>query len=144
LEQPFKHDLMRKDGAIVQANFDQKEMNRLSFFHALVQEVTFPRLDKASKDRALLTVKLQPETTRITTSLGGGKQISAFNENNNKKDWLASNFRLTIDGIDCDSVTRIEPMTFKQELVEHAIGQMRDYQMEPANLELPQLVVTLP
>ena len=55
----------RNDGAIITADYDQKEVGRLDFFHALITEVGFPALDAASKDAAKMTVKFAPEYTRM-------------------------------------------------------------------------------
>jgi hypothetical protein len=54
-----------------------------------------------------------------------------------------SNFKLTIDGLDCTKVNKIEALVVKQKLNESPIGENRDYQKEPGALEFPNLVVTL-
>jgi len=140
----FDHQYMRKDGAVIAANYNHKEMQRMSFFHALITSIGFPALDASSKDSAKMTIKFHPETTRVTTSLGGGPSISGtFNQANQKK-WLPANFRLSIPGLDTTRVNKIEAITAEQKNVEHAVGQMRDYEQEPAHLKIPNLVVTFP
>ena len=148
IKDSFDHKYSRKNGAIVAANYNYQEISRLTFFNALIAEVGFPALDASSKDAAKLTVKLTPETTRTTTSAGGGPSISGKYGTDSKvqKKWLPSNFRLRIDGLEeaCSRVNKIEALVVKQKNVDHAVGEMRDYEKEPAYLEIPNLVVTFP
>jgi len=142
----FDHNYTRKDGAVIQADYNHKEMSRLSFYHALISEVGFPALDAASKDACKMTIKFHPETTRTTTSMGGGPAIGGQMKQNLQKKWLPANFRLKIDGLDDASkrVNKIEAITVKQKNVEHSVGEQRDYEQEPAHLEVPNLVITFP
>jgi phage tail-like protein len=133
-----KHD--RKDGAIVTADYKYNEITRMSFNHALISEIGFPALDASSKDAARMTIKIMPEFTR--TAKGTGKQLGKVDAKIQKK-WLPSNFRLKIDGLDCTRVNKIDAIVVKQKIVEHAVGEMRDYEKEPANLEIPNLGITL-
>jgi len=132
----------RNDGAIITADYDQKEVGRLDFFHALVTEVGFPALDAASKDAAKMTVKFSPEYTRMKAKTGGA--IQAPLGKGEQKKWLPSNFRLKIDGLDqaCPRVNKIEALTIKQKVVEDPVGEQRDYQKVPASIEYPNLVIT--
>jgi len=135
----------RKNGAVITADFDMKERSRLEIFNALMSEFTIPACDAASKDPGYLTLKLSPEYTRpvagkgnvLPAPLGGAKQ---------QKAWSPGNFRLQIQGLEaaCTRINKIEALTIKQKVAENAIGELRDYQKEPASLEFPNLVVTLP
>lgn len=132
----------RNDGAIITADYDQKEVSRLDFFHALITEVGFPALDAASKDAAKMTVKFSPEYTRAKAKTGGAVQ-APIGKGEQKK-WLPSNFRLKIDGIEtaCTRVNKIEALTIKQKVVEDPHGERRDYEKVPASIEYPNLVIT--
>lgn len=135
----------RKNGAIITADVDMKERSRLEFFNALISELTIPACDAATKDPGTLTLKLSPEYTRpvagkgsvLPASLGGAKQ---------QKAWLPGNFRLQIQGLEtaCTRINKIEALTIKQRITENTVGELRDYQKEPASLEFPNLVITLP
>src|SRR5262249_55385439 len=133
----------RHNGAIVAYDYDHKERSRLSFFNALVAEISFPPLDASSKDAAKITVKLTPEYTRMQTASGSavGGEYSTGQEV--QKRWLACNFRLQIAGLDCTRVNRIEAITVKQKAVENPVGELRDDQVKPAHLEVANLLVTL-
>lgn len=124
-------DLTRKSGAILGVNFNFKEITRLDFTDALITEFGMPALDAASKDPALITVKLSPESTR--RQKGSGRTITPCGTSKQKK-WLASNFRLTIDGLDGKKVSAVDALTIRQSAASREQGK----------LEIPNLAVTLP
>ena len=145
LQNSFSSKHIRKDGSIIAADFNYNVRAVMEFFQALVTEVGFPALDAASKDAAKLTVKFAPEYTR--NQKAGGK-LNADNAVNSKgqKQFLPSNFRLTIDGLEasCARVNKIEALTLKQKIAEDPVGEDRDYLKEPGKIEFPNLKVTLP
>jgi hypothetical protein len=69
------HNYSRMDGALIQADFNHKEVSRLSFVEALISEIGFPALDASSKDAAKLTLKFSPEICRVETKFQGGPAI---------------------------------------------------------------------
>lgn len=142
----FDHKYKRTDGAIIAADYDHKEHSRLTWHNALITEVGFPALDAASKDAAKMTMKFSPEYTRTQVTPGGGPAISGQIDAKIQKRWLPSNFRLRIDGLEnpCTRVNKIEALVVKQKVVENPVGELRDYEREPAVLETPNLVITFP
>jgi hypothetical protein len=148
IKSSFDHKYERHNGAVVAATFDHKEMSRLTFYNALIEEIGFPALDASSKDAARLTLKISPERTRLTTTFGGGPSIAGrFPISAGvQKQWLCSNFRLRIDGLEapCSHVNKIEALVVKQKNTEDAVGEIRDYNREPLFLEIPNLVITFP
>ena len=56
-----------------------------------------------------------------------------------QKQFLPSNFRLEIDGLDCTKVSKIDSFTVKQPIQTDDIGDKRDYKKEPGKLEFPNL-----
>jgi phage tail-like protein len=135
------HQNLRKNGAIITCDYNYKEISRMEWNGALITEVGFPALDAASKDAAKMTIKFNPEVTRMTVK-PGGNVAGAFATKAQKK-WLPSNFRLQIANLDCTRVNKIEAITVKQKVVENPVGEMRAYQKEPASVEAPNLVITL-
>jgi hypothetical protein len=134
----------RMNGALVTTDFNFNATSQMDFTNALITEIGFPALDAASKDAAKLTVKFAPEVMRMNSSPQGKVTGSTAGiDRNAQKKWLPSNFRLTIAGLDCARVTKIEPLVIKQKVVEDAVGAQRDYQKEAASVEFPNLVVTL-
>jgi len=140
----FDHNYGRKGGAIITADYNYKEHARLTWFNGLISEIGFPALDASSKDAAKMTIKVTPEYTRQSTTTGGPSVSGKYaNDPKMQKKWLPANFRLKIDGTDCTRVNKIEAIVVKQKIINNAVGELRDYEMEPAHLEIPNLVVTL-
>ncbi len=124
---------VRKNGSIVAADFNYKEMSRRDFTQALITEFSVPKLDGASKEPAYLTVKFSPES--IVLVKGSGQKVDVTDTK--KKQFLPSNFRLKIDGLDCTRVNKIEALTVKQTTIDQKGIKI------PGKLEYPNLKVTL-
>ena len=99
---------VRKNGAIVTADFNFNEKARREFTDALITSVTVPKLDGSSKDAAYFTVTFAPTT--VTDVPGSGQPVHAPKQ----KAWLPSNFRLIVDGVDTTEVSSIDSFTWKQ------------------------------
>lgn len=135
----------RQNGAVLFADYDYKELSRLNFFFAILTELGMPALDAASKDAAKMTLKFKPEYTRKV--IGQGNKITGGMfpiDAKKQKQWLPSNFRLRIDGLEepCTRVNKIEALTIKQKVTENAVGELRDYEQEATSVEVPNLVIT--
>ena len=130
---------IRRDGTIQLIDVDYNIMSLLEFVNGLVTEVTFPALDGSSKDVARLTVKISPELTHMKK--GSGKlQVAPTPA---AKQWFTCNFHLTIPGMDCSGVSKIEALTIKQTITASTVGQQRIIQQQPSSIDFPNLVVTL-
>jgi hypothetical protein len=140
IEATLGGSLDQRDGAIIAADYQYKEQSRREFESALITEVSFPALDGASKDAAYMTVKLQPEYTN--RAKGSGAALGA--KTTTAKKWLCSNFRLTLGDLDCSRVTKIDSLTIKRQMQDDDVGGARGYARVPGNLEVSDLVVTLP
>jgi len=127
-----------RDGAIVETDAKLAPQARREFRHALITETTIPTLDAASKAPAQLTVKLAPEEiTRKKAGGAGGQKVGA-----RQKQWLASNFRLELDGLETKTVSKIDAFTVKQTIAADDVGDVRISRREPGKLEFPNLRVT--
>jgi hypothetical protein len=107
---------------------------------ALLTEVTVPKMDAAAKEPAYLTVKLAPELVRVKK--GDGKATGELGKNEQKQ-FLPSNFRVTIDGLDCTKIVSVDALTVKQATVADDIGDARDHELERGNIEFPNLKIAL-
>jgi phage tail-like protein len=134
----WQMNYQRKNGRIVACDFKMDAQSELQFFNALLTEVGVPAADGASKDPAYITLKMGPEYTRRQKS--SGKPGSEFGKNEQKL-WLPSNFRLTIDGLDCTKVNKVDAFTVKCTTKDEEIGDARDYLKEPGKVEFPNLKV---
>lgn len=138
------HQYKRIDnGAIISADFNMKEMGRLNFFNALITELGFPAVDATSKDACKMSVKFSPEYTRNIRKPGAA--ISGPLGRGEQKKWQAANFRLELQGAEkaCKWVNKVEALTIKQKVVKSQVGEQRDYQIECASVEYPNLVITV-
>jgi hypothetical protein len=123
----------RMNGAIDATDNNLKVQSEMTFFNALITEIGFPALDAASKDAAKMSVKFQPQFTRISSKTGGTIKSSG---NQKVTKWLSSNFKLTLDGVDTSHVTKIDAFTFKQNVITNADGVQRDGPPEVPNFKL--------
>ena len=143
----FSSDYERRGGALIQGNYDMKEMFRVTFQNALVCEVGFPTCDASSKENAKLNIKFTPEYTTILHSPGGGSPIFGPIKPKTQKLWLCRNFDGGIDGFPTGlfrRMSKIEPIVVKQKVVEYPTGELRDAWKEPATVEYPNIVMTIP
>ena len=100
-----------RDGAISILDFDGKERERATFTNALITEIGFPALDGASKDAFKLTVRIAAE--RVRRERGSGASVTGGVK---AKQALASNFRVSLDGLDLTRVARVGPLTVGPEI----------------------------
>jgi hypothetical protein len=78
----------------------------LDFSEAVVAETTLPRLDAAAKSQLALSLTVEPKETRRRPASGAAPPPVQ-----KQKQWLAANFRLEIDGLDCTRVSSVEALT---------------------------------
>ena len=130
---------IRKNGAVVATDHKLDAVSQREFFNALVTETTIPALDGSSKNPAYLTLKFAPEYTRTTKASGKVTGVAKGEQ----KLWLPSNFRVTIDDLDCTRVSAVDSIIVKQSVATDDIGEARDYMREPTKLEFPNLKITL-
>jgi len=130
----------RKNGAIIQADSNGKEVSRLNFTNAMITQIIFPAPDAASKDAIKMTITITPQYTQQVQ--GSGKALGQPMVV--QKKWIGSNFRLTIAGLDTTKVNKIDTLVFKQAAATDAMGSARDSTQIPIQQEIPNLVITLP
>jgi hypothetical protein len=132
-----KHET--RDGAVSFQDYSGFEKQRLSWTKGLITGIGFPTLDASSKDPAYLMVTIKPEST--TNAKGSGAKVTSTAQG--MKAWLPSNFGLTINGIDCSKVKKVEGLTITRQPGERGVGETRDAAAEPGVLEIANRVVTV-
>lgn len=135
----FDHKHIRKDGSIHTADYDGNITQTMNFYHALITEIGMPALDASSKEPAYLTLKLQPEITRV----GGAANVPPPPRPKKRHLFLPSNFRLEIDGVDCSGVAKIDAITLKQKVQENPVGEVRDPNLDAADQDISNLKITI-
>lgn len=99
-----------KDGAVSSCDFNFNEIARKEWSRGLITEVGLPALDASSRNAVWMTIKITPESVR---SKKGGGRISPGKQPK-QKEWLPSNFRLNITGLDCTRVNQVGALTLQQ------------------------------
>jgi hypothetical protein len=130
---------LRKSGAIVATDVNLTPVSERHFVDALITETTFPALDASSKEPAYLTVKLSPESAHSAKPTGTIGKVPVTKQ----KLFLASNFRVEIDGLDCSKVSKVDAFTIRQTLSADDIGESRIPSKNASALEFPNLKITL-
>ncbi len=102
-----KGSAVRKNGAVIAADFNYKEKSRHTMSQAFITEVTIPALDGASKDPAYLAVGVS--AAKVATAPPSGVPV----QGPKAKSWLPSNFVFELDGLDTSRVASIDSFTWK-------------------------------
>jgi hypothetical protein len=110
------------DGAILFTEVDLDVILRREFTGAVITEFEIPAFDGSDKQSSWFTLKLTPESTKNAS--GSGKHTDTTSAV--AKAFRASDFRLTIDGLD---TTKIERMTIKQPVL--GIGERGELLLGP-------------
>jgi hypothetical protein len=134
--------LVRLNGAILGADFNNNVVSRLEFQDALITEVGFPAADAASKDVVRLSIVLSPDRTALNRKPSGKLNLKSTIT---QKKWLSSTFRLTIDGVDTKRVTKIDALTIKLPRLRFGdeVACLHCENLSgPAQVDFPDLVVT--
>ncbi|MGH7307638.1 MAG: hypothetical protein ACREK6_02995 [Candidatus Rokuibacteriota bacterium] len=97
-----------KTGVLVTYDAVLKEQERRTFTNLRLLEIGFPAFDASSKEPASLAVVAQAEAVVITP--GGGQSVPKAAM---PRPALASNFRLTLAGLDTARVSKVSPITVK-------------------------------
>lgn len=142
IQQSWNRKFGRRSGQVTHADFNLKETFEHHFYDALLSEVTFPALDGAAKEPAYLKCKVVPETV-VTKSATSGKEV-AGDFTTKQKMWIPSAFRFTIDQFDgMEYTNKIESFTIKQGVKKMYVGKQRYAQLEPTNLQFPNITGTI-
>ena len=140
----YEHE--RHDGAVVHANYDFKEISRQTFQRALITEIGLPALDAASKEAAKMTIKFSPEMCELKYAKGTDKINPVPLDPPKQKLWTTANFRVRVHGLDdaCRRISKVEAITIKQQVVENTIGEKLIFDKEPALIDFPNVIITVP
>jgi hypothetical protein len=142
VQDSWNKDFSRRNGEVTHADFNLNETYSHQFSDALITETTFPGLDGASKDPALIKLKFLPE--RVITKHSTGTNVNDRKVPGKQKLWLCSGFRFAMDGLDeMGFVNKIESFTIKQGVKQFYTGADRFPQIEPTKLEFPNISCTI-
>jgi hypothetical protein len=143
IESSLQMNFLRKSGELQAADFKRDIRQVREFRDALLTEIGFPALDGAAKDPAYMTLKFAPELTRNKKGSGQVENPVALKK---QKQFLPSNFRLTIDGLDkaCAKVSKVDALVVKQTFTDTDPDPKSTVTFkEPGKIDFPNLKVTV-
>jgi hypothetical protein len=130
----------RRNGQITHADFNLKQTFEHWFYDALLLESTFPALDATSREPAYLKVKWQPEQVRTIATPNSSTSLQSDTPPDQKR-WTPAAFRFRIDQFDgMEFTSKIDALTIKQGVKKMYTGKDRLPQIEPTNLQFPNVV----
>jgi hypothetical protein len=128
-------------GAVLAVDLQGTIVSRLEFTRAQITEVTIPAADASSKETVRILIGLTPEQTSLNRSPGGSAKVSQ----KKTKNALSGNFKLSIDGLNTQRVSKIDSLTIKLPFRPNSQGecvQCGDIQAPPP-IDFPNVVMTL-
>ena len=144
IQQFFTGQAVRKNGAIIAADFYYKERARRTFSNAMIKELTFPKLDGADKNPVYMGVTLAIED--MAFARGDGSRLEVPKGFNSQKIWTACNFDFRLDDYKdaCNRVTKVDSFTIKQNIIEHHVGGFKAPIKTPSPIEFPIITFYVP
>lgn len=131
----------RKDGAVVMYDYAYKPVGRTNFRGAFISGIEFGAFEAASKDAGKMLVSLTPQSTSRVV----GGTAPAVAAPSTAARWMASNFRLRIDGFEAATARtrRIEPIGVRLKTAAAAVGEDREYLRTSVSVDVSNLVIEL-
>lgn len=132
-----------KNGALLYADFNYKEVKRLEFMGAVITEIGTPPCDPAgAKAPAVLSLRIAPQSTRF--SGGSGKNISSMAGAKSAR-ISSSNFAFTIQGFEdaCKRIISVDAIVAKRPIAPSRAGQEK-FMQQPGVLDCSPVVIRLP
>jgi hypothetical protein len=128
----------RKDGTVTLAGANTEALAYLDFRDALMTEFGIPALDASSKDAAFLTIRVRPEN--VARRAGDKAELTGA-AIVKQKAFVPSNFRVSIDGLPTDRVTKVDALSFRMK-VQEVQRLQRQVELVATVVEMPTLKLT--
>jgi len=143
VEQAWKANPKPFNGQVTHADFDLHPVLEHEFFDAYVTEAIFPALDGESKEPGYLKFKLQPADAKLRR-VSSKQRLEIAAMSSKQKQWNASRFQFTIDGLDDMRFTnKLESFTIKMGVQRPRWGDVRDHDVIPTKIDFPTLTGTI-
>jgi hypothetical protein len=128
IKDSFDKGVVRKNGAIIAADFNYVEKSRRTASQAFISSVTVPALDATAKDPAYIAVSLACD--KVTPVKPTGQVV----QGQKQKAWIPSNYVFEIDGANTKRVASIDSFTWKCRLASNG----------SFGIEIDDIAVTFP
>ena len=125
----------RFDGLILVGNADGKCVQMQNFYNGIITSFAFGDLDVGAKGPPTFKITIEPE--KIETLRGDDSTIQGAVDQNNKE-WLASNFRVTGAGLTTSHVTKVYGWTTKCTTSKQYVGEQDLPELIPGAFEFPK------
>ncbi len=135
IQQAFKAQPKRFDGALHVANVDYKVQSSLNFSDAILTAMTFPKCDGSSKEPAFFDFEWEAESVRWRKGDNSDIRTSVAPA---QKQWLCSNFRFEMGGLPTSRVATIDSFAWKYLL---APAQPGEPSKHPGRMTIPNITV---
>ncbi len=134
---------VRKNGAIVAADFNMAERARREFTAGMIKEMTFPKLEGKDKNPAYMNVTMAVEGIEFKRGNGGTLTVPSVTS---QKNWTTNNFRFSLDGFEtaCRRCVKVDSFTIKQNIIEYHAGGMRAPTKMPSQMDFPPIAFYVP
>jgi hypothetical protein len=140
IKSSWKNNFTRKNGHVKMGDFNMKDVFQIDFSNALITETTFPGLDAAGKEPAILKVKMQPESVEFKEGTKNPLVAQAVSYPKQKL-WSVSSFALELGRYDTSRVAKIDSFTVKQGVKSYYTGRDRFPHWETTKLTFPEISV---
>lgn len=118
----WRKQCIEMEAAIMLADQDYNVRRRIDMMGCVISGLEFPALDAKDGKKSLeITTKFKPESIKYTP--GGGKLQAVLGQK--AKNWLTSNWKVTIPGIPGEYVTKVELPKLTPKIAEEAHGGFR-------------------
>jgi hypothetical protein len=128
-------------GRILEMDHNYTIVGERQFQDAVLTEVVFPALDASSpKEPARVKLTFQPQ--RITSKKGDGSKASSALGKDAKRA-MTSAFRVTIPGVDCTGVAKVEPIAIKFKLSDATAGEAKMTKSQVTGMTVGDLLLSV-
>jgi len=135
IQQAFKAQPKRFDGALHVANVDYKVQSSLNFSDAILTAMTFPKCDGSSKEPAYFDFEWEAESVRWRKGDNSDIRTSVAPA---QKQWLCSNFRFEMGGLPTSRVATIDSFAWNYLLAPAQPGELSKH---PGRVTIPNITV---
>jgi hypothetical protein len=135
IQQAFKAQPKRFDGALQIASVDYKVQSSLDFSNAILTAMTFPKCDGSSREPAYFDFEWEAESVRWRKGDNSDIRPAVVPA---QKQWLCSNFRFEMGGLPCNRVATIDSFAWNYVLEPAHAGELLKH---PGRVTIPNITV---
>lgn len=135
IKKSFDYAHTYQDCSVLIGDADYNAKREIVLGQALITKVTTPKMDATGKESGFFTIGATPETLRYIPGKG---KVSATTGAKQKM-WMTHNFRLDITGLDCSTVTSVDPFEWSQQTVVNAYGHLKENELLATGLKCGDL-----